>query len=391
MLGAIAGDIIGSVYEWNNIKTTKFPLFTETSRFTDDTVLTVAVADCILNKKDYAKTLKEYARRYPNVGYGPRFMKWVSSDSLAPYNSFGNGSAMRVGHVGFAFNDIKDVLHEAKKSAEATHNHPEGVKGARAVAYAVLLARLGVPKEFIKKHLELSYGYDLSQRLDDIRQSYEFDETCQGTVPQALIAFLESDSYEDAVRKAISIGGDSDTIACIAGGIAQAYYKIIPDHIVQKVREMLPPELLDIVDAFNYQYNIDVAEGGKRRASRGNCMEPLPAFPTDAKQLNIEGAYTTEEYINIMRGYIPSSMDERWFIYWERDWAYFHRSWTLCPIYKVNFEKTGARYRIKEAWANNEQKKFGGLNVEEAAQTLEFLIGWLVSQNIRCGKARPKK
>lgn len=254
MIGAIAGDIIGSAFEWRNTKTTEFELFSRRSRFTDDTVLTVAVADCILNGKEYAWTFKDYGRMFPDAGYGGMFRNWLRADSLLPYNSFGNGSAMRVSPVGFAFGTLERVLEEAKRSAEVTHNHPEGIKGAQAIASAIFLARGRATKERIRTYIEETFEYDLSRTLDDIRPSYEFDETCQGSVPQAIIAFLESNGYEDAVRKAVSIGGDSDTIACMTGGIAQAYFKSIPDHIPRKVRELLDPRLLKIVDLFNERY-----------------------------------------------------------------------------------------------------------------------------------------
>jgi len=258
MLGAIAGDIIGSPYEFRNIKKTDFELFSYDSKFTDDTILTVAIADCILNNKDYAKTLKEYGRKYRGADYGVSFKKWLDSDSLEFGNSFGNGSAMRVSPIGFAFNTLEKVLEEAKLSAEPTHNHLEGVKGAQVVASVIFLARNNHGKEEIKKYVENNFGYDLSKSLNDIRENYTFDETCQGTVPQAITAFLESDDYEDAVRKAISIGGDSDTIACIVGGIAQAYYKKIPQFIVEETKERLPLELLEIVNKFCNNYNINV-------------------------------------------------------------------------------------------------------------------------------------
>ncbi len=254
MIGAIAGDIIGSVYEWNNVKYEDFELFKPHSRFTDDTVLTVAVADCILKGKDYALTLKEYGKKYPRAGYGERFNSWLNSDRMQPYNSFGNGSAMRVSPVGFAFNSLEEVLKEAKKSAEVTHNHPEGIKGAQVAAAAIFLAREDAGKEKIKEYITAYFGYNLEQTLQEIRPNYRFDVTCQGSVPQAITAFLESEDYEDAIRKAVSIGGDSDTIACITGGIAQAYYKIIPEYLIEKTRELLTPELLEIVDLFNDIY-----------------------------------------------------------------------------------------------------------------------------------------
>ena len=256
MIGAIAGDIIGSVYESHCLKTMEFAIFTANSTFTDDTVLTVAVADCILNGKDYATTFKQYARKYPYAGFGGMFFRWAKSDSLEPYNSFGNGSAMRVSPVVFAFDTMEEVLAEARKSAEVTHNHPEGIKGAQAVAAAIFLARGKESKSRIKGFIEKKFGYNLSQTLAEIRPHYYFDETCQGSVPQAIIAFLESDSYEDAVRKAISLGGDSDTLGCMTGGIAQAYYKTMPDYIIKEVKNRLDNELLGVVEQFNIRYSL---------------------------------------------------------------------------------------------------------------------------------------
>jgi ADP-ribosylglycohydrolase len=256
MIGAIAGDIIGSVFEWRNVKTTDFELFSKDSRFTDDTVLTVAVADCILYRGDYAKTMRAYGRRYPHAGYGERFRKWLFSDTPLPYNSFGNGSAMRVSPVGFAFPTIAEVIEQAGKSAEITHNHPDGIRGAKAVAAAVFLARTGESKKGIKNYIEEHIMYDLDMTLDTIRPGYRFDQTCNGSVPQAIIAFLESEDYEDAIRKAISIGGDSDTIACITGGIAQAFYGKIPKHIFTKVSDLLPADLRRIVAEFELRYAV---------------------------------------------------------------------------------------------------------------------------------------
>jgi len=256
VIGAIAGDIIGSVYEGNEIKSTDFDLFSPESTFTDDTVLTVAVADCILHDKEYAATFKEYGRRYPYAGYGGMFQMWLLSNRSQPYNSFGNGSAMRVSPVGFAFKSLEETLEEAERSAAVTHNHPEGIKGAQAVAAAIFLAREEESKDKVKEYIQRNFGYNLWQTLDEIRPYYSFDETCQGSVPQSIIAFLESESYEDAVRKAISIGGDSDTIACITGGIAQAYYKKIPEYIIKEVRNILDSELLKAVDLFNERYGL---------------------------------------------------------------------------------------------------------------------------------------
>jgi ADP-ribosylglycohydrolase len=254
MLGAIAGDVIGSVYEARNIKTTTFPLFHPLCRFTDDTVLTVALADSILNSTPYVELLKRYYHAYPNVGYGGSFHQWARSPDLRPYNSWGNGSAMRVSPVGFAFETLDDVLLEAKRSAEITHDHPEGIKGAQAVASAVFLARTGNTKEQIKGHVESSFGYDLDRSLDEIRPTYQFEVSCQHSVPQAIRAFLESNDFEDAVRKAISLGGDSDTIACIAGGIAHAFYGRVPEAIERRVYEILDDDLRSVTQLFRLSY-----------------------------------------------------------------------------------------------------------------------------------------
>jgi len=254
MIGAIAGDIIGSVYEHNNIKTTDFPLFQNESTFTDDTVLTVALADSILNDVDCAKKYQEYYNLYPHAGYGPGFSRWASRSSTKPYNSWGNGSAMRVSPVGFACDSLEEVLEMARKSAEVTHNHIEGIKRAQATACSVFLARTGKSKTFISNTIRDNFGYCLDEPLASIREHYTFDSSCQGTVPQAITAFLESENYEDAIRKAISIGGDSDTIACITGGIAQVFYRNIPDPIMDKVYAILHPKLRGLVTLFCNRY-----------------------------------------------------------------------------------------------------------------------------------------
>jgi len=254
ILGAIAGDVIGSVYEWNNIKHTAFDLFNHRCTFTDDTVLTVAVADAILNNTDFGTTIHEYGNHYPRRGYGGTFSQWLRSKNPEPYNSWGNGSAMRASSVGFAYDNIGTVLQKAKESAVCTHNHPDGIKGAQAVAAAVFMARRGKSKPEIKEFISGKLGYNLNFTLDSIRDGYTFDVSCQGSVPHAIRAFIESSDYENAIRLAISIGGDSDTIACITGGIAAAYYKNIPDDIVKFVRGRLDPELLEIVDEFDEKY-----------------------------------------------------------------------------------------------------------------------------------------
>jgi ADP-ribosylglycohydrolase len=254
MLGAIAGDMIGSVYEFHPIKSVEFPLWSQRSRFTDDTVLTVAVAQSILTGGDYAADIRTFALMYPHAGYGGMFKRWIHSGEMGPYNSYGNGSAMRVSPVGFAFDNEEDVLREAKRSAEVTHNHPEGIKGAQATALAIFWARKGVEKSDIRLEISARFGYALSQSLDEIRPEYDFEETCQKSVPQALTAFFESDSIEDAIRKAISLGGDADTIACIAGGVAEAFYGPLPQDMLKKAKSLLTPDLLQVVEAFYRKY-----------------------------------------------------------------------------------------------------------------------------------------
>lgn len=257
MLGAILGDIIGSPYEFdhNNIKTTNFPLFSERSHFTDDTVMTIAVAEGLMNGfGDEAKTeaeiitaMQKYGTMYPDAGYGARFSGWLMDEKPKPYHSFGNGSAMRVSAVAWLFNDLATVENYAQISARISHNHIEGIKGAKATAAAIFMARTGSNKSRIKQYIEKQYLYDLSRKLDDIRPYYHHVESCQETVPEAITAFLESDGFEDALRKAVSLGGDSDTLAAITGSIAEGYYEI-PDELKQKALSLLDDPLLVVVE-----------------------------------------------------------------------------------------------------------------------------------------------
>lgn len=267
MLGAITGDIVGSVYEWHNIKSKDFPFFRRDCFFTDDTVMTCAVAEAIMNggqREHFIDAMKKYGRMYPHAGYGGRFGAWLASNDREPYASFGNGAAMRVSPCAWAAGcgDAAEtgeipsrVRLLARRSAEVTHNHPEGLKGAAVIADAVFLCRCYRPdfknrpaayKARIRAHIEQTYGYDLSRALDEIRPRYAFDETCQGTVPQAITAFLESADFEDAVRNAISLGGDSDTLAAITGSIAEAAYGI-PEWIQEKTYDYLDAPLREVL------------------------------------------------------------------------------------------------------------------------------------------------
>lgn len=258
MLGAIAGDIIGSVYEgkkqWLADRTADFqPLFSPKARFTDDTVLTVAVADALLHGHDLTGLLKDYYARYPGAGFGGEFKRWASSDDTEPYGSWGNGSAMRVSPVAWACGTLDEVLHRAKETARVTHNHPEGIKGAQATAAAIFLVRSGATKEELRDEVERRFHYDLAFTLDDIRPTYAFDSSCAGTVPPAIVAFLESSDFESAVRLAISLGGDCDTLACIAGAIAAACYGV-PNHIREQAIARLDEPLSEILAEFESRY-----------------------------------------------------------------------------------------------------------------------------------------
>jgi len=259
MLGAVAGDIIGSVYEGIPHKSTEFPLFQEKSRFTDDTVLTLAVAQAIMKGEDYGSSLKVFGRAFPHAGYGGHFRQWIYEDQVRPYHSWGNGSAMRVSPVGLAFDQVETVLEEAQKSAQVSHNHREGIKGAQATALAVFLARDGKNKSEIRKQITRRFGYDLNRRVEDIRPSYSFEVSCQRSVPEALICFLEARDFEDAVRLAVSLGGDSDTLACIAGAVAQAYFGELSPVIIREARARLPDRLRQVMDRFQKSYPLNTS------------------------------------------------------------------------------------------------------------------------------------
>lgn len=254
MIGAIAGDIIGSVYEGSGMKSKTFPLFSPQSRFTDDSILTIALADTILTGKSYAENLKRFYYRYPHGGYGGSFHRWARSLDSKPYNSWGNGAAMRISPAGFAFNKFEEVLEKAAEFTAVTHNHPEGIKGGQAVAAAVFLARTGKTKDEIKDCIEHRFGYDLGRSIDEIRPAYTFDVSSQGTVPQAIRSFLDAEDFEDVVRNAVSLGGDADTLACIAGGIAHAFYGALPETITHAVYAILDPYLGDITRRFTERY-----------------------------------------------------------------------------------------------------------------------------------------
>ena len=261
MHGAILGDIIGSPYEFDQgYKTKDFPLFSRNSEFTDDSVMTLAVADAFLSlppeaseveiRRFLVRSMQTYGRKYPYAGYGGMFRRWLKAPNPQPYGSYGNGSAMRVSSAGWLFDDLETVRHMARLSAEVTHNHPEGIKGAEATASAIYLARTGSTKAEIKAYIESNFHYDLSRSCDEIRPAYRHVESCQETVPEAITAFLEGNSFEDVIRTAVSLGGDCDTLTCIAGSIAEAFYGV-PEELKAECRKRLPEDLLEVLRRFD--------------------------------------------------------------------------------------------------------------------------------------------
>ena len=259
MYGAILGDIIGSPYEFDmGDKCKDFPLFSKNSTYTDDTVMTVAVADAFLVapedeegiRRRLIASMQRYGALFPRAGYGGMFRCWLENDDPQPYGSYGNGSAMRVSSAAWLFDNLDTVRRMARLSAEVTHNHPEGIKGAEAAASAIFLARTGSTKAQIKAYMENNFGYDLSRTCDEIRPTYHHVETCQETVPEAITAFLEGESFEDVIRTAVSLGGDCDTLTCIAGSIAEGFYGI-PENFKQECRNRLPEPLLEVLQKFD--------------------------------------------------------------------------------------------------------------------------------------------
>ena len=260
MIGAILGDMIGAPYEFDmGNKTKDFPLFSRRSEFTDDSVMTIAVAEALMDtmgKTDdeiraaLAASMQKWGSIYPYAGYGGMFSRWLRSSHPEPYGSFGNGSAMRVSSAGWLFDTLEETRHMAKLTAEVTHNHPEGIKGAEATACAIFLARNGRSKEEIREYIISEFGYDLSRTCDEIRPGYHHVETCQKTVPEAVTAFMEGTDFEDVIRTAVSLGGDCDTLTCIAGGMAEAFYGV-PEEMTEEGRKRLPEDMLAVLDRFN--------------------------------------------------------------------------------------------------------------------------------------------
>ena len=281
MLGAIAGDIIGSVYEGHAPGFKEFVLFSSRATYTDDTVLTVAVPSAVLYERDYATELRAWGRRYPGAGYGHGFSQWLTDPQLSPGHSCGNGSAMRVSPVGWAYADPDAVAAQARASALPSHGHPEGIQGAQAVAAAVYAARSGASKAQIAE-MVAGFGFDCSSTMQQQRERGWVGVTCREAVPAAMVAFLHSTDFEDAVRNAVFLGGDTDTTACIAGSIAEAYYEGVPPEIERVVRERLDPALLEVVDRFRARFVATPSIAGREASAVGTARleSPLPPDPS---------------------------------------------------------------------------------------------------------------
>ena len=337
MLGAIIGDIAGSIYEFNNIKTENFTPFEGKCFFTDDTVMTVAVADALMSgKRDPKKTeacmiksMKKFGKSYPNAGYGGRFSAWLLNPDPKPYDSFGNGSAMRVSPVAWYFHSLEKVQQFAEISAKVTHDHPEGIKGASAVATAIFMARNGRDKNYIKRYIELKYHYDFSKTLDEIRPSYNFDETCQGTVPVAFEVFFEAESFEDTLKKAISMGGDSDTLAAIACSIAEGFYPI-PKELKEKALAVLDRKILSMLKKWDGDLSVSASPFEQRDI----------LLYTDYLLTNPRTEKKTVTHPNMDQCFVVPDYSETLFN--------FYHDATVSPYFRADYKEVLARHDIKQ-------------------------------------------
>ncbi len=258
IIGAVAGDMIGSRHTGNKFEVVDFSLLNKDPDYTADTVLTVATMDALLNGREYTTMMQAYGRRYPGRGYGAALLRWLRQDEPKPYHSWNNGVALRISPIGHVCRTVNETLEESRKCAEISHNHPDGIKGAQATAACVFLAKNGRTKEEIRSYIETKFGYDLQKNIEIIRPEYYYDQSCEISVPAAIIAFLDSSDYENAIRLAISLGDGCGSLACITGGIAQAFYKKIPGHIAEPVISRLSPEMFDVIEKFSFTYPLSL-------------------------------------------------------------------------------------------------------------------------------------
>ena len=392
MYGAILGDIIGSPYEWHNRKSKDFPLFSKYSRFTDDTVMTLAVAAgfmAVFNnaddqiesgddvtddnnaivEKSIISNMKTFGLRYPDAGYGGRFRDWLENGT-GPYNSWGNGSAMRVSPAAWICSSIDKVREMARLQAAVTHDHPEGIKGAEALASAIFIARVGGTRDDIRAYVTEEFGYDLARTCDSIRPGYRFDVSCQGSVPEAIIAFLDSRDFEDAVRNAISLGDDSDTIGAMAGSIAEAFYGV-PVELKMKCESMLPPDLREILRNFAENHlPDDLPKRNGKVAERGDWK--TSEMPEKKERFILKRHFNDRRMAALRCGHIPEQMEDKWFWYMQGDTLYAHRSWTGFCIYRIDFKPDDNHF----VTVNRDQEQYTCTSIEEDAEKLNKLLSW---------------
>ena len=375
MYGAIMGDIVGSRFEFDRgDKTKDFKLFTKESVYTDDTVMTVAVAKALIDagpdadevtiKRNLIISMKNYGRAYPNSGYGGRFLHWLFSDDTQPYHSYGNGSAMRVSPVGWLYDSMERTREVARWTAEVTHNHPEGIKGAESVAAIIYLARNGYRKDFIKKYVELEFGYDLSRTCDEIRPKYHHVESCQETVPEAITAFLEGEHFTDVVRTAVSLGGDCDTLTDISAAMGEAYYGI-PYEFVDEIDGRLPKDLLDVVKEF------DEIRRGIVAVKRDYVKHE--EMPEENEVFSFSRKFTPNEIRNLRRGHIPMQMEDKWFFYMKRNRLYAHRSWTGYLIFVIEFDFNSGIHKVT---MNRDPEQYNSISVEDDTALINECLNW---------------
>lgn len=372
MYGAILGDMIGAPYEFDmGSKTKNFPLFVERSQFTDDSVMTIAVAEALIETYDKSldeigkaviTSMQKWGKAYPNAGYGGRFAGWLRSSDPQPYNSYGNGAAMRVSSVGWLYDDIERTREIARATAEVTHNHPEEIKGAEATASAIYLARNGHSKAEIKEYITSEFGYDLSRSCDEIRPTYHHDESCQRTVPEAITAFLEGTDFENVIRTAVSLGGDCDTLTCIAGSIAEAYYGV-PNELRSMCRARISDDIKKVIRQFD-KICVHVAHRMDWKAYD---------MPEKSEQFDFKWHFTSEQLKNLRRGNIPHEQEDKWFWYVTDNKLYAHRSWTGFCIYIVELSEDTD---IHTVIVNRDKEQYSCPDIEYDRKVLTDLMKW---------------
>ena len=392
MYGAILGDIIGSPYERHNKKSKDFPLFSKYSRFTDDTVMTLAVAAGLMSvfndpdnqiefgddindgnkaivEESIIRSMKTLGLRYPNAGYGGRFRDWLENGT-EPYKSWGNGSAMRVSPVAWICSSIDKVRELAGLQAAVTHDHPEGIKGAEALASAIFIARAGGTKDDIREYVTNEFGYDLARTCDSIRPGYRFDVSCQGSVPEAIIAFLDSRDFEDAVRNAISLGGDSDTIGAMAGSIAEAFYGVSAG-LKKKCEDILPTDLREILKDFAREYLPDDLPPLNGKIAEKDDWKTTE-MPEEHERFILHRHFNDLQMEALRRGHIPEEMEDKWFWYMEGNTLYAHRSWTGFCIYRIDFRPDDNHL----VTVSRDEEQYSWTSIEEDARKLSNLLNW---------------